>query len=69
MTEDIPQSAFTEYDRLVGCAEEELYTALEALEKGDLPFARSSAARAQGLINEAHKARAKAEGIEPKQKA
>lgn len=35
-------------------AEEELFNAIQALEKGDLPFARSSALRAANRIVEAH---------------
>lgn len=35
---------------------EELYTAIQALENGNLPFARSSSTRATGLIVEAHQA-------------
>lgn len=38
-------------------AERELYTALEALEQGNLTFARSSAARAQSAIVEAWRLR------------
>lgn len=38
-------------------AEEELYSALKALQDGDLPLARSSSARAAHRITEAHQAR------------
>lgn len=38
-------------------AEKELYTALEALEAGDLTYARSSAARAQSAITDAWRLR------------
>ena len=34
-------------------AKEELYQAIQALEDGDLPFARSSSQRASGLVIEA----------------
>ena len=37
-------------------AEEELYTALKALQDGDLPFARSSAMRAANRVTDAHQA-------------
>lgn len=38
-------------------AERELYAALEALEQGNLTFARSSAARAQSAIVDAWRSR------------
>ncbi len=41
-------------------AKEELYTAIQALENGDLPFARSSSLRAAGLVVEAHQSARKA---------
>lgn len=37
-------------------AEEELYAALQAIQDGDLPFARSSSTRAASRITEAHQA-------------
>lgn len=40
-------------------AETELWTALDALQKGDLSFARSSAARAQSAIVQAYRLRNK----------
>lgn len=40
-------------EELLKQAQDELYTALEAIEKGDLPFARSSSQRASGLIIDA----------------
>lgn len=36
-------------------AQEELYTALQAIEEGNLPFARSSSQRASNMITEAWK--------------
>lgn len=45
------------YGQCVETAEQELYIALEALERGDLPFARSSAARAQSAIVDAWRSR------------
>jgi cellobiose-specific phosphotransferase system component IIA len=44
-----------EYGMTVESAEKELYAALDALEVGNLSFARSSAARAQRAIDEAHR--------------
>ena len=41
-------------------AKEELYTAIQALEDGDLPYARSSSLRAAGLVVEAHQSARKA---------
>jgi hypothetical protein len=40
-------------DELLKQAQEELWHAIEAIDKGDLPFARSSSQRASGLIIEA----------------
>jgi HEPN domain-containing protein len=48
------------YDDLIKAAENELYTALTALETGDLPWARSSSARAASYVVEAHQARVRA---------
>jgi hypothetical protein len=45
------------YGECVETAEQELYTAIEALERGDLTFARSSAARAQTAIVDAWRSR------------
>lgn len=41
-------------DEMLKQAQEELFTAIQAIEDGDLPFARSSSQRASGLIIEAH---------------
>ena len=40
-------------DECLKQAQEELYTAIQAIEDRDLPFARSSSQRASGLIIEA----------------
>lgn len=44
---------------LIDQAKEELYQAIQAIEDGDLPFARSSSQRASGLVIEAWQTRNK----------
>lgn len=47
----------TEVKTLIDGALNELYEAIQAIENGDLPFARSSSQRASGLIIEAWQTR------------
>jgi hypothetical protein len=42
---------------------EELYTAIQAIENGDLPFARSSSVRATNFIVDAHQKARQAQPI------
>lgn len=66
MTDQIPPKVIRgslivspEVASLIDQAKEELYQAIQAIEDGDLPFARSSSQRASGLVIEAWQTRSK----------